>query len=135
MRTVISLVISATLFAGVALAEPAVEPVAPQSTAPTSAKAPATGGKTVEGLTVTGKVFPKTECSPRDAQCINMVVAELKRLYPEQLKRFCFQRQMRAMRDTALFGEADPGGTRPAQTGVTFTRAAPLAVACASDPK
>jgi len=86
-------------------------------------------------VTVTGKAFPKTECGSRDTECIRLVVAELKRLYPEQLKRFCFTREMRAARDTLSFGDADPGGTRPTQTGMTFTKAAPLAIACASDKK
>src|SRR4051812_49862702 len=107
MRRAVGLAISASLFAGVALAEPAV----PQAAAPTTTASPGTAGKTVEGLTVTGKVFPKTECSPRDAACIRLVVAELKRLYPEQLKRFCFQRQLQAMRETTLFGDADPVGS------------------------
>ena len=138
MRATLSLAISATLFAGIAFAQPALAPAAPvrpaaQSTSSTSPQAPATGGKTVEGLTVTGKAFPKSECASRDTQCIKLVVAELKRLYPEQLKRFCFQRQMQAMASTLQFGDADPA--RPAQTGMTFTRAAPLAIACASDPK
>jgi hypothetical protein len=138
LKPAISLVISAALFAGAALAEPApapaaATPVAPSAAAPMSAKPAAAGGKTVEGVTVTGKALPKTECSPRDQACIRIVVAELKRLYPEQLKRFCFQRQMQAMAETLQFGDADPG--RPPQTGMTFTRAAPLAIACASDPK
>jgi len=122
----ISLLFAALLLAGPVRAEPQ-SPAAAPSTAPP--------GKTVEGLTVTAKPFPKTECGSRDAECIRLVVAELKRLYPEQLKRFCFEREMRAARDTLSFGDADPGGTRPSQTGMTFTKAAPLAIACASDPK
>jgi hypothetical protein len=134
MRAFVGLLISAVLASSAAFAEPpAPTPAVPTGAIP--AKAPATGAKTVEGVTVTGGILPKTECSPRDARCINLVVAELKRLYPEKLKRLCFQRQMRAMRDTTLFGDADPGGTRPTQTGVTFTPAAPLAVACAPDAK
>jgi hypothetical protein len=132
MRVLVGLLVSTALISGVAVAQPP----APTDAGSTTVRAQAhSAGKTVEGLTVTGKLLPRTECAPRDAQCIKLVVAELKRLYPEQLKRFCFQRQMRAIRDTTLFGDADPGGTRPAQTGVTFTPAAPLAVACAAEPK
>jgi len=138
MRATLSLAISATLFAGIAFAEPAPAPAAPapaaaQPASSTPPQAPATDAKTVEGVTVTGKAFPKSECASRDTECIKLVVAELKRLYPEQLKRFCFQRQMRAMSNTLDFGDADPAGSPG--TGMTFSRAAPLAIACASDHK
>jgi hypothetical protein len=128
MRTAVSLAISATLFAGVAFAEPAIAPAAAASaaqpsTTPIPAKASVAGAKTVEGLTVTGRAFPTTECSPRDKDCIIMVVAELKRLYPEPLKRFCFQRELRDMRNgRPAFGAEHPGG-------------AALKIACAADKK
>jgi hypothetical protein len=79
--------------------------------------------------------LPTKECSSRDKQCIGLVVAELKRLYPEQLKRFCFQREMRAMRNASDFGDSDPTGQQPPQMAATFNTAAPLAVACARDKK
>jgi hypothetical protein len=123
MRIFAGILIFAALFSGVVLAQPAP---ATSSTADT---------KTVEGLTVMGNRLPTEECSSRDKACINAVVAELKRLYPEQLKRFCFQREMRAMRNTSEFGSADPGGTRPTQTGVTFSRGASLEIACTNDSK
>jgi hypothetical protein len=128
MRTAVSLAVSSALFAGVAFAEPATAPAATASaaqpsTAPTPAKASGVGAKTVEGLTVTGSAFPKTECSSRDQACITMVVAELKRRYPERLKRFCFQRELRDMRNgTPAFGAEHPGG-------------ASLKIACAADRK
>jgi hypothetical protein len=52
-----------------------------------------------------------------------MVVAELKRLYPEPLKRFCFQREMRDIRNGApVFGAEHQGG-------------AALKIACAADKR
>jgi hypothetical protein len=123
------LLILATLFATAAFADPGVGPVPPSAAAPAPEKAPPAEPKTVEGLTVTRRALPTTECSPRDKQCIQLVVAELKRLYPEQLKRFCFQRQMRDIRSNIL-NETDPG-----QTPFTsiFSSPAPLKLACSSD--
>ncbi|MGZ6018883.1 MAG: hypothetical protein ACXWKN_17175 [Phenylobacterium sp.] len=55
-----------------------------------------TGADTVSGITVTP--LPKKACAARDKDCITMVVAELKRLYPEELKRFCFEEQTKQAR-------------------------------------
>ena len=72
--------------------------------------------------------MPTQECSPRDKPCIAIVIAELKQHYPEQLKRFCFQRDMRAMRNGALFGADEPG-----QSGADYGMAPVLKTACARD--
>ena len=130
-------ILAAMLCAGAALAQPAPEPVASSppagQTPPPPAKAPAPGVKTVEGLTV--RPFPTKQCAPRDKACIAFVVAELKRRYPEQLRRFCFQRKMRAMRDTALFSDVDPASGEPAQLGASYRSAETLGAACAPDKK
>ena len=118
------LLIAAALFA-TAAADPGPAPAPAPAPAPV-APPPA---RTVEGLTVTAPSFPTKECSPRDRACINLVVAELKRLYPEQLRRFCFQRQMRDMRSNIL-NDTDPGKTP--FTG-SFSSPAPLKLACSSD--
>jgi hypothetical protein len=89
----------------------------------------------VEGLTVVAPP-PLKPCAARDKDCIAQVVAELKQLYPEQLKRFCFQRQMRAMRNTALFGDVDQSSSpESSQRGTTYSVGDSLRVACAPDKK
>jgi hypothetical protein len=115
---------------------PAADAAPPEVSAAPAASSPSgAGGKTVEGVTVVGKPLPTKECSSRDKDCILTVVAELKKLYPEQLKRFCFQRQMRAMRNNALFGDSDLAGSEPPEAGSPYSTAAPLAIACKSDKK
>src|SRR6185312_13067477 len=82
MSATVGLLISASLLA--AVVEPAAGAATTPPTPPPAAAAPAARAlppKTVEGLTV---------------------VAQLKQLYPEQLKRFCFQRTMRSMRTQML---------------------------------
>ncbi|MBS0361146.1 MAG: hypothetical protein JSR98_07185 [Proteobacteria bacterium] len=74
----------ATLSATAALAEPASDAKPPPE------------GATVSGVTVTPS--PRKACAPKDKACIALVVADLKRLYPEQLKAFCFQQDMTALR-------------------------------------
>jgi hypothetical protein len=86
----------------------------------------------VEGLTVVAPPPPLKPCAARDKDCIAQVVAELKQLYPEQLKKFCFQRQMRAMRNTALFGESSPDSP---QLGTTYSIGDSLRIACVPDRK
>jgi hypothetical protein len=123
--------IAATLYAGAVLAQPPPSP-AGSAHAPASPSAP----KTVEGLTVTPSPLPTKECSPRDRRCIAIVVAELKRLYPQQLKRFCFQREMRTMNNSVLFSDVDPTtSSNPAQLGATYHAGSALGVACAPDKK
>ncbi|HEY8004577.1 MAG TPA: hypothetical protein VIE16_10135 [Phenylobacterium sp.] len=124
---------AAALCAGAALAQPAASPPPAVQTPAPPGKAPATGAKTLEGLTV--RPIPKRGCLPRDKECIALVVAELKQRYPEQLKRFCFQREMRAMNNSVLFGDVDPASGEPAQLGATYRPADALRVACAPDKK
>jgi hypothetical protein len=119
MRAAVCLLIAASLAAGAAAGEPAVAPTQPAQPS----------GKTVDGLTVVAPTVPTKECSPRDQQCVRLVVAELKRLYPEQLKRFCFQRQMRAMRSN-LLNDTDP--SQPAFTSM-FSAPPAMKLACSSD--
>jgi hypothetical protein len=142
MDPAFGLLISATLIASSAIAQPAAPApatemapaVAGTDAAPASLSAPSLAKvKQVEGLTVTGKRPATKTCSSRDSACIAEVTAELKQLYPEQLKKFCFQRRMRAMRtamvaDQLSFGDGPPSG---AAFGVNSA----LATACAPDKK
>ena len=109
---------------------------APPAPLPATAPAkPGAGAHTVEGLTVT-PLSPSKPCGSRDQQCIALVVAELKRRYPEQLKRFCFQRDMRAIR-TQITNEdllADLGDTGPS-IPTAFGVNSALKTACAPDRK
>ena len=81
------------------------------------AQTPAKAPGTVSGVTV--MPMPKKTCSSRDKTCIAMVVAELKRDYPEQLKQFCFEEQTKAARNQfvndqlldALHGNGPPTPT------------------------
>ena len=85
--------ISALLLASPALAQPA--PAATPAPSESAAK-PAPPAPTVSGIVVEG--LPKKTCSSRDRECIAIVVAELKQNYPEQLKAFCAQWKMQAVR-------------------------------------
>jgi hypothetical protein len=76
-----------------AAAPPAATMSAPPATAAPAAPAP---GATVSGVTVKGA--PRKQCAPKDAECIAIVMAEVKELYPEQLKKFCYQQKMDVMR-------------------------------------
>jgi hypothetical protein len=137
------LLISAALFASTAVAEsaaptPATETppaaaVAEPGVPPTPRSAPDAKGKQLEGLTVTGKPPPTNACSSRDQACIAMVVAELKQLYPEQLKKFCFQRKIQAMRSSALWDQLFASGDGPTPTAFGVNSA--LTTACAPDKK
>ena len=129
-KSAFALMIAASLMAGSAAAQPATAPQAGPA-AETPAKTPPAKTKTVEGLTVVAPP-PLKPCAARDKDCVAQVVAELKQLYPEQLKKFCFQRQMRAMQNTALFGENSPDSP---QLGTTYSIGDSLRVACAPDKK
>jgi hypothetical protein len=149
MKSSVGLLISATLIASTAVAEPPAPPAAtsiappawsvPSEIAPSQAaspvKAPAAAGKTVDGLTVVAPAVGKP-CASRDRECIALVVAELKRRYPEELKRFCFQRQMRAMRSDVVHEqllEGLGGGDPPVPTAFGVNSA--LTTACAGEKK
>jgi hypothetical protein len=65
-----------------------------------------------------------------------MVVAELKRLYPEQLKQFCFSEQTSAVR-TQIVNEQlreSLGGNNPS-IPISSQVSPIIKTACASDPK
>ena len=145
MNATLGLLVSAVLLTGAA--EPPTTPATPvaaaQTTpeapaAPPASAAPAARGvppKTVEGLTVIAPL-PNKPCSSRDRECIALVVAELKQLYPEQLKRFCFQRTMRAMRSQMLNDQLLEGlssDNPPPSTSFGVNSA--LSVACKWDKK
>jgi len=138
MSATLGLLISAALLTGAP--DPTAAPAVAPSVAPPPATAPAatpqgTAPKTVEGLTVVAPV-PNKPCSSRDQACIALVVAELKQLYPEQLKRFCFQRTMRAMRSDMLQADLLAGlGSDNPPMGTSFGVNSALKTACARDKK
>jgi hypothetical protein len=129
-KSAFALMIAASLMAGSAAAQPAAAPQAGPA-AETPAKTPPAKTKTVEGLTVVAPP-PLKPCAVRDKDCVAQVVAELKQLYPEQLKKFCFQRQMRAMRTAMVADQLGLDGPPPS-TAVGVNSA--LATACAPDRK
>jgi hypothetical protein len=144
MNPTFGLLISATLIASAAVAQPATPrsatetppaaAVAGPDAAPASPPNPSQAkGKQVEGLTVTGKRPETKTCSSRDRACIAEVVAELKQLYPEELKTFCFQRQTRAVRTAMVADQLGVGGGPPVSTSLGVNSA--LATACAPDKK
>jgi hypothetical protein len=96
MKASLALAAALTLLVGAAGAQPA-PPAETASTAPATAP-PAAGkpGPTVSGVTVTP--LPRKQCSPKDKECIALVMAQVKDLYPEQLKQFCFQQRMGVLR-------------------------------------
>jgi hypothetical protein len=144
MNPTFGFLISATLIASAADAQPTAPTLAtepPVATAvagtyqvpasladPTQAK-----GKQVEGLTVTGKRPDTKTCSSRDRDCIARVVAELKQRYPEELKTFCSQREIRAVRTAMVADQLGIGGGPPVSTAIGVNSA--LATACAPDKK
>jgi hypothetical protein len=93
MRPVLALAAAFALAAHGASAQPTTSAAA--TAAPTTPAA-AKSDTTVSGVTV--KPLPRKQCSPKDKDCIAMVMAELKDLYPEQLKKFCYQEKMNVMR-------------------------------------
>jgi hypothetical protein len=141
MRRVLPFAVAAALLAGVAHAQtetPAPDAAAapaspPAASAPAVAK-PKTDGDTVSGITVIP--MPKKACSSRDKDCIAMVVAELKRLYPEELKRFCFAEQTSAVRTQIVNQQLleSLGGNNPS-IPVSSQVSPVIKTACASDKK
>lgn len=127
MRTSLCFTLAMSLFAGTAEAQtPAASP-APAAATPKA-------GDTLSGVTV--MPVPKRICSSRDKDCIAMVVAELQRRYPEQLKQFCFAEQTKAARTQftndqlleSLNGNGPPTPTAAPVNPIVKT-------ACASDKK
>jgi hypothetical protein len=96
MRSGLLFAAAMTLLAGAAAAQTPTPAPATESAAPPAAVGKKAGGDTLSGVTV--MPIPKKACSARDKDCIALVVAELKRLYPEELKQFCFQEQTSAVR-------------------------------------
>jgi hypothetical protein len=76
--------------AGYALAQPPA--AAPAQSVPAASAPP---GPSVSGVTVSP--LPRKPCAPKDKECIAVVMAEVKALYPEQLKMFCHQQKMDVM--------------------------------------
>jgi hypothetical protein len=108
--------------AALVLAGPAAArtPTDPAPAAP-AASAPSVDGIVVEGL-------PKKSCSTRDKSCIAVVVAELKARYPQQLKVFCANWQMQALRSQWVSDQLG-GGDRPTAFGVNSA----VSKACSAD--
>jgi hypothetical protein len=137
MRAGLPFAAVAILLAGAASAQtPAPAPTADAASPSTPAATgkPKGAADTLSGVTV--MPIPKKTCSSRDKDCIAMVVAELKQLYPEQLKQFCFQEQTKAVRNQfvndqlldALHGNGPP-------TPTAFPVSPVVKIACASDKK
>jgi hypothetical protein len=128
------LLISAMLVASPAIAQRAPDPGA----APALASAPAAKPKppatepTVSGIVVEGP--PKKTCSSRDRECIAVVVAELKEHYPQQLKAFCAQWKMQAVRTQWVNDQLveSLGGNNP-PSPVAFGVNSAVSKACAAD--
>jgi hypothetical protein len=135
MKAALPLAVTLCLAASAAWAQTLVQtpaPAAASTPAPRAAKPAA--GDTVSGVTVSP--FPKKACSSRDKDCIAMVVAELKRLYPEELKKFCFAEQTSAVR-TQIVNEQlreSLGGNNPS-IPISSQVSPVIKTACASDPK
>jgi hypothetical protein len=135
MRAGLPLVAAMMLLASGAAAQTSATP--PAAEAPAAALAPGAArpkaGDTVSGVTVVP--MPKKSCSSRDKDCIAMVVAELKRLYPEQLKQFCFSEQTKAVRNQMVGDQLyeSLGVSRPPPTA--FPVSSVVKTACAQDPK
>ena len=136
MRLSFALAAAIAILARAAVAQtPAPEPTAyGAAPSPPPFAKPKAGSDTLSGVTVMPQ--PKKTCSSRDKECIALVVAELKRLYPEQLKLFCFEEQTKAARNQFVYDQLwDPNtGTRP-PIPHSFPVSAVVKTACAPDPK
>jgi hypothetical protein len=89
---------------------------------------------TVSGVTV--KPLPLKPCAPKDKDCAAYVMAQLKEFYPEQLKQFCFQQKVEAMRrdmQATIAGWCDSPG-RGATAMCSHYVAPAIKQVCASDP-
>lgn len=127
LRAVVPLsALAAALLVGTAGAQTETPPAKPAA-----AKAPA-DGNTVSGITVT----PRKTCAARDRDCIVSVIAELKQKYPEQLKTFCTQWEIRTERTQVAYDQlvsegimlGDPKPPLPTAFGVNSA----VKLACAS---
>jgi hypothetical protein len=114
---------AALVLAGPALARTPAEPT------PT---APPAAASSVDGIVVEG--LPKKSCTSREKDCIAVVVAELKARYPQQLKAFCANWKMQAIRDQWANDQlaASFGGSHQASPS-SFGVNAAISKACSPD--
>lgn len=117
MRASMIAAIAAMLLAGAAnaqtdpLASPSTASAPPVTEIPGAAATPPgpvnKPGNTISGVTVTPqKIKP---CSERDKDCMALVVAKLKELYPEQLRRWCHNQEDVANRANLQAGDVIMG--------------------------
>jgi hypothetical protein len=122
MRAALPLAIAAALMAGGTFAQ------TPETTPAKKA------GDTVSGITV--MPVPKKACSSRDKDCIAIVVAELQRLYPEQLKQFCLGERTKAVRNQIVGDQLlDALNSNGAPTATAAPVSSVVKTACATDKK
>lgn len=128
MRAGLLFALVGSLLAGAAAAQTAAAGNA--ASTPAATAKPRADGDTLSGVTVTP--LPTKPCGSRDTQCIAMVVAELKRRYPEQLKKFCFAEQTQAARNNFVNQQLfeSLGGNGP-PTPTSFPVSAVVKTACA----
>ncbi len=89
MKTVLAISAVLALISTAAWAN-AADPQSPTpAAAPASKAASDKPGSTVSGVTV--QALPRKPCAPKDTDCVALVMAQVKELYPEQLKQFCFR--------------------------------------------
>ena len=136
-KTTFGILISATLFAGAAFAQPAAPTPSPATTAaaaPEPVTAASSGkAKQVEGVTVMGKRPELKSCSSRDDDCVAMVVAQLKQRYPKELQKWCEHVEERAAMNTIMFMEINLD--RPHPNVGPYMPPAVAKSACAPDKK
>ena len=133
MRLGLTFIAAMTLLASAATAQTSAPPPATGASPPPAAAKP-TAGDTLSGVTV--MPMPKKACSSRDKDCIALVVAELKRLYPEELKQFCFQEQTSAVRTQIVNQQLleSLNGNNPS-IPISSQVSPVIKTACASDKK
>jgi hypothetical protein len=142
MTRLAALLISASLFAGAAFAQPAAVPTAggvgdsPAAVTPAlpQSKAPAPGHE-VSGVVVPAQPKSLSSCHERDNACITAVVAELKQRYPEQLRRWCNNQKDMANRANLQAGDVIMGTQFHGPQERNFDPPEVTKIACADDKK
>jgi hypothetical protein len=132
-RARFGLLVAAVLSAMPAFAQPSPAPPDVPAAAP-AASPPEPRAPTVESLTVRGRRLPTKTCSSRDKDCIARVVAELQQQYPRELKKFCLQWQIRAVRTQWLNAQLNAGLGNDEPSPVGFGVNSAVKQACA-EPK
>jgi hypothetical protein len=117
------LAIAAAIAVSASAAEPLTAPAAPR----------AGPSPTVSGVTVIPR--PTKTCFSRDKACVALVVAELKRLYPEQLKQFCFGWATQTARTQMTYDQMQPLNPLEPPLPTAFGVNSAVKTACASDKK